>query len=235
MLPRRILTPRRTFLGQSLAGASLLISPQLLADELQRTAEVAEGPFYPNHMPLDTDNDLLIINHSDQVAIGEVTHLSGRVLTADGGPVRNAFVEIWQCDHSGAYLHPGSSNKDQQDKNFQGYGRFLTDAAGRYYFRTIKPVPYPGRTPHIHFGVSQHGRRVLTTQMLIRGEPRNEQDGLFRQLTDPKQRATILVDFLPIAESRIGELTANFDIVLGMTPDEAMVEAGLGKLPPANR
>lgn len=235
MPTRPIFTPRRTFLGRSLAGASLLVAPQLLADELQRTAEVAEGPFYPNQLPLDTDNDLLIINHSEQVAIGQVTHLSGRVLTASGAPVRNAFVEIWQCDHNGAYLHPGSSNKDQQDKNFQGYGRFLTDAEGRYYFRTIKPVPYPGRTPHIHFGVSQYGRRVLTTQMLIRGEPRNEQDGLFRQLTEPQQRDTILVDFLPLAESRIGELTANFDIVLGLTADEALLESGLGKLPGSNR
>ena len=94
-----------------------------------------------------------------------------------GSPIRNAFVEIWQCDNNGAYLHAGSGNADKRDSNFQGYGRFLTDSKGNYYFRTIKPVPYPGRTPHIHIAVSLNGHRVFTSQILIKGSPRPKSQG----------------------------------------------------------
>ena len=118
-----------------------------------------EGPFYPDKLPLDTDNDLLIINDAITPAVGEVTHLSGRILDAKGDPVRNAVVEIWQGDNNGAYLHTGTSNGDKRDTNFQGFGRFLTGSTGEYYFRTIKPVPYPGRTPHIHFKVKPRAAR----------------------------------------------------------------------------
>ena len=154
--------------------------PGCFAEELTqgpvRTASMVEGPFYPDKLPLDTDNDLLLINDSINPGVGEVTYLSGRVMGKSGKPLRNAFVEIWQCDQGGAYLHSGSSNKAKSDANFQGYGRYLTDNEGRYFFRTIKPVPYPGRTPHIHFGVSRNGHRVLTTQMLVKGHPMNRED-----------------------------------------------------------
>ncbi len=153
-------------------------------------------------------------------AVGEVTYLSGRVLSPAGEPIRNAFVEIWQCDNNGAYLHSGTSNAEKRDANFQGYGRFLTDAKGRYSFRTIKPVAYPGRTPHIHFGVSKSGHRIFTTQMLIKGHEGNERDGLFKQIKEQTARDTILVDFKPLPDSKLGELVANFDIVLGKTVAE---------------
>src|SRR5438067_1240851 len=154
---------RRRFLGGlAAAGGVLLTAPGAFADELVRTPKQTEGPFYPNKLPLDTDNDLLIVNDSITPAVGKVTHLTGRVLDAKGNPVRNALVEIWQCDAKGVYLHTGDSDhkKDQQDKHFQGFGRFLTGSTGEYYFRTIKPVPYPGRTPHIHFKIKQ-GRKAL--------------------------------------------------------------------------
>jgi protocatechuate 3,4-dioxygenase beta subunit len=165
--------------------------------------------------------------------VGEITHLTGRVLDATGAPLRNAFVEIWQVDNQGAYLHSGSSNKERSDKNFQGYGRFLTGSTGEYYFRTIKPVPYPGRTPHIHVGVSRNGKRVLTTQLLINGHADNEGDGVFRDLRDEQARRTVLADFKPVAESKIGELSASFDIVLGVTAQESeeggSMRAGIGR------
>ena len=211
---------RRRFLGTTAFAATGLITAGAFADELVKTARMTEGPFYPDKLPLDTDNDLLIINENMTPAVGEITHLTGRVLTPAGTPIRNAFVEIWQCDQNGAYLHSGSDNKANADKNFQGYGRFLTDSKGQYYFRTIKPVPYPGRTPHIHFGVSRHGQRVLTTQMLIKGHPQNERDGLFRQIRDEQQRESILVDFKKLEDSKIGALAANFDIVIGVTAEE---------------
>lgn len=217
---RRMLAATSGAVAGSVFAHPGLYRPGLFAEELRATAAVAEGPFYPDKLPLDTDNDLLILNDSITPAVGEITHLSGRVLSRAGEPIRNAFVEIWQVDSQGAYLHSGTSNAEKRDSNFQGYGRFLTDAQGRYYFRTVKPVAYPGRTPHIHFGISQNGRRTFTTQLLIKGEPGNERDGLFRQIQAPEDRATILADFKPLPGSKLGELTADFDIVLGRTVAE---------------
>ena len=218
-MPSSILLPdRRLFLGA--ASLSLFSVPGAFAEELIRTAKQTEGPFYPTKLPLDTDNDLLIINDAITPAVGEITHLTGRVLDVKGGAVRNAVVEIWQCDHSGAYLHPGSDNGDKRDKNFQGFGRFTTNSKGEYYFRTIKPVPYPGRTPHIHFKVKVGGKELLATQCYIEGFPGNERDGIWKSVRDEKQRASITVAFEKLKDSKLGEWTANFDIILGVTPAE---------------
>ncbi len=211
---------RRHFLSSlSVAGLGALFAPGVLAQHLIQTPTQTEGPFYPNKMPLDTDNDLLILNDAITPAVGEITHLTGRILDSRGEPVRNAMVEIWQCDSAGAYLHTGSSNRDKRDANFQGFGRFLTGSTGEYYFRTIKPVPYPGRTPHIHYMVKLKGRDKFTTQCYIKGHPGNERDGVLRGMRDAKARESLMVDFAPIKSSRIGELSARFDIVLGFTPE----------------
>lgn len=223
---------RRQFLEYFAGSAGLFMTPGLFAAELARTAPVGEGPFYPDRMPLDTDNDLLLINDAITPAVGEITHLSGRILNTSGEPLRNAFVEIWQVDNNGAYLHSGTSNADKRDSNFQGYGRFLTDAKGNYYFRTIKPVAYPGRTPHIHLAVSQNGKRIFTTQILVKGEKQNEQDGLFRNIKDQAAQQTVLADFKKIPDSKIGELAASFDVVLGVTVQDAhddTINGGIGK------
>ena len=223
--------PRRVFLEQALragaVGAAVLWTPGVLAQELTATptSRSLEGPFYPDVMPLDTDNDLLIVNDSITPAVGEVTHLTGTVTTRAGTPLRNAFVEIWQCDANQNYRHSrGLHDEHAPDANFQGYGRFLTNVKGEYYFRTIKPVPYvvgnTFRTPHIHFAVSRHGERVFTSQMLVNGHPDNARDRLTQRIEDPVAKETILVDFDPLPGSKIGELTANFDIVLGRTVEE---------------
>jgi protocatechuate 3,4-dioxygenase, beta subunit len=212
---------RRIFLGSVALGAAAFTSRGLFAEELTRTKTPpqTEGPFYPNKLPLDTDNDLLIINDAITPAVGLVTHLSGKVLDAKGDSVRNALIEIWQCDSQGVYIHTRCPNQDKRDTNFQGFGRFLTASSGEYYFRTIKPVPYPGRTPHIHFKIKKGARELLTTQCYVKGDPRNERDGVFRGIRDAKARESVIVDFAPVKGSRIGELTARFDIVLGFTPE----------------
>lgn len=215
---------RRRFLSKVTAGVAAAYAfnawaPGAFAEELTRTPAQTEGPFYPDHLPLDTDNDLLIVNDTITPAVGEVTHVTGRILDAGGAPVRNAVVEIWQCDHSGAYLHTGSDNGEKRDKHFQGFGRFTTGSTGEYYFRTIKPVPYPGRTPHIHYKVKKAGKELLTTQCYVKGHPGNEKDGIWRSVTDPKLRDAITVDFKPIEGSKIKELAAKFDVVLGVTPE----------------
>ena len=212
---------RRGFLRWTgLSGlAALFTVPGAFAEELMPTPRQMEGPFYPDKLPLDTDNDLIVVNDALTPAVGEITHLSGRILGANGRPIRNAAVEIWQCDSNGAYIHSGSGNSEKRDGNFQGFGRFLTGSAGEYYFRTIKPVAYPGRTPHIHFKIKRSGKEVLTTQCYVKGEPRNERDGVFRGIREPKARDAVLVEFSPAKESRVGELAARFDIVLGFTPE----------------
>jgi protocatechuate 3,4-dioxygenase beta subunit len=191
------------------------------AEELLRTPRVTEGPFFPDKLPLDTDNDLLVITDASDPADGEVTWLSGRILDATGAALRNALVEIWQVDAHGAYLHSRSGNAENRDERFQGYGRFVTGTDGCYGFRTIKPVPYPGRTPHIHLKISRGGERLLTTQCFVKGHPQNDRDGIFRRIGDAAQRESLLADFQPLEGSRIGELTARFDIVLGSTPEDA--------------
>ncbi len=191
------------------------------AEELTRTPAQTEGPFYPNKLPLDTDNDLLNINDGITPAVGTITHLTGKVLDAKGNPLNNAVVEIWQCDNNGVYLHTGdsASKKDKQDKNFQGFGRFVTGKSGEYYFRTIKPVPYPGRTPHIHFKIKRGRKELLTTQLYSKDEAaRNAKDGIWAAVRNIKQRDAITVDFTKLKESKTGELAANFVIVLGFTP-----------------
>jgi protocatechuate 3,4-dioxygenase beta subunit len=221
---------RRRFLQQSAFGAALFSTPGLFAEMLSLTPKQTEGPFYPDKLPLDTDNDLLILNDKLTPAVGEVTHLTGRILSASGEPVRNAVVEIWQADANGAYLHSGTSNADRRDTNFQGFGRFLTGSKGEYYFRTIKPVPYPGRTPHIHFAVLQNGKRMLTTQCYIQGYEQNERDGIFQSVGEKKDLLAVAFD--PLAGSTTGELQANFDLVIGATPeDREAPRSGPGRRP----
>jgi protocatechuate 3,4-dioxygenase beta subunit len=217
-----LFTRRRFFGGISAAaiGTAAFLTPEVFAEQLMQTPAQTEGPFYPNKMPLDTDNDLLIINDSITPAVGAVTYLGGRILDKRGEPIRNAVVEIWQVDNNAAYLHTGSVNRDKRDVNFQGFGRCLTGSTGEYSFRTIKPVQYPGRlAPHIHFAVKVKGRDKFTTQCYIKGHPGNKNDLVLKDIRDAKARELVMVDFAPIKQSRIGELAARFDIVLGFTPE----------------
>jgi protocatechuate 3,4-dioxygenase beta subunit len=200
--------------------ALALTAPGAFAEQLTLTPRQTEGPFYPDHLPLDTDNDLLVINDRITPAIGEITHLSGRLLDVQGNPIRNAVVEIWQVDSKGVYIHSGDKNRAPQDSNFQGFGRFLTGSTGEYYFRTVKPVPYPGRTPHIHFAVKMKGREKWTTQCYIKGTAQNDKDGVLQAIKDVKARESLIVDFAAIKDSKIGELAAKFDIVMGYTPTD---------------
>jgi protocatechuate 3,4-dioxygenase, beta subunit len=211
---------RRRFFRQLGFGAALCSVPGAFAAELSRkTASVEEGPFYPPKLPLDTDNDLLIVNDAITPAVGQITHLSGRVLDSRGEPFRNALIEIWEVDSSGVYL-ADRPNHSRFDSSFQGFGRFLTGSTGEYYFRTIKPVRYPGRqAPHVHFKVKLKGRKPWTTQLFIKGYPGNVRDGIWRGIGDQAARDSVTVDFVPLKNSRIGELAARFDIVLGGTPE----------------
>jgi protocatechuate 3,4-dioxygenase, beta subunit len=206
------------FSGAKVFAGCPALSPREFQETLLKTPAQTPGPFYPDKLPLDTDNDLIIINENLTAAVGEVTHLTGKIVDINGKPVRNATVEIWQVDSQGVYLHPGSNNHANRDKNFQGFGRFTTTPNGEYYFRTVKPVPYPGRTPHIHFTIKKDRKELLTTQCFIKGHPQNENDGVLRSIEDVKARESVIIDFAAIPDSKIGELAATFNIVVGLTP-----------------
>jgi protocatechuate 3,4-dioxygenase beta subunit len=227
---------RRTFVSSLVFGAAAFYTPGLFAETLAQTVRTGEGPFYPDKMPLDTDNDLLIVNDSITPAVGEITHLTGRALSKSGEPIRNAFVEIWQVDSKASYIHTDGANTGGRDGNFQGYGRFLSDSRGQYYFRTIKPVSYTlqnqFRTAHIHFAISKNGRRIFTTQMHIKGHQDNARDFVLNGMRDAAARESVLVDFKKVQGSRIAELNANFDIVMGYTAAElenGSLQGGIGK------
>jgi protocatechuate 3,4-dioxygenase beta subunit len=221
MKPTDSFLSRRGMLRGGMAlGAAAFFVRGAFAEELARTPRLTEGPFYPDKLPLDTDNDLIIINDSVTPAVGEVTHLSGKILDAKGSPINNAVIEIWQVDNKGVYINTRDSGHRQRDTNFQGYGRFTTSSSGEYYFRTIKPVPYTGRTPHIHVRVKKGGRELLTTQLFVNGHPQNKTDGVLGEIRDPLNRELVLVDFKPVKDSKIGELSARFDIVTGVTPSD---------------
>jgi protocatechuate 3,4-dioxygenase beta subunit len=145
-----------------------------------------------------------------------VTYVTGRVLDPAGRPVSDARVEIWQCDANGRYHYVNDGRASRPlDENFQGYGQTVTDAAGNYRFRTIRPVPYPGRTPHIHFAVSGAGLPRFTTQMYVLGEPLNERDGVLMGIRDSAVRARLIVPLRPAPEAETSALAGAFDIILG--------------------
>lgn len=207
---------RRDFLLRLGWSTALFTVPGAFA-ELIQTPRQEEGPFYPDKLPLDTDNDLIIVNNSITPAIGEITYLTGRILDAHGDPIRNATVEIWEADHNGIYINTRDT-RASRDMNFQGFGRFHTGSTGEYVFRTIKPTGYPGRTPHIHFAVMVPKQERFTTQCYVQGEPRNDRDFVLNRIKDPKAKDSVIIPFTPLKDSRAGELTASFDIVLGFTP-----------------
>ncbi len=176
------------------------------APAFRTTPTQTQGPFYPVEIPEDSDYDLLR-NGARDFPEGQAVWLEGTVSDLAGQPVSGAQVEIWQCDHAGHYHHPGDGGR--ADSRFQGFGRVTVSADGRYRFRTIRPVPYSGRTPHIHVKVRLGARELLTTQVYVADEPGNQRDFLWRSL-NPEERAALTVTFAP---SRNGQ-TAIFPIVV---------------------
>ncbi len=197
--------------GTAAVGLSLAAAR---AAGLASTPSQSRGPFYPYDHLLETDADLVRVGGRDALAQGVITHLSGTVRDPRGRPVPDAQVEIWQCDANGRYHHPRDRRNAPLDGNFQGYGRFRTGAAGDYRFRTIRPVAYPGRAPHIHFTIRGPGFEPLITQMYVRGAPENTRDGIFNRVRDPALRESLLVSFEPHPDLP-GQRIARFDVVLG--------------------
>jgi len=203
---------RRRLLRASGAGLLLACPVATWAAELATTPRQSTGPFYPNQLPLDDDNDLVQITGREQSARGTVTHMHGQVLDVNARPIPNARVEIWQCDANGRYHHERDNRDAAPDPGFQGFGHNISNANGEYRFRTIKPVAYPGRTPHIHYKVIVPGAAAFTTQMYVAGEPQNTEDFLYRRL-GAQEREQVTVALKPNKTNN--EFAGRFDIVVG--------------------
>jgi protocatechuate 3,4-dioxygenase beta subunit len=212
-------------LGIALAGRAL----PAWAAQLLKTPRQTAGPFYPVELPLDRDNDLVTVAGGSGPAKGEISNVTGRVLDDAGSPLARARVEIWQCDVNGRYRHPGDRRDVPLDPNFQGYGQAITGADGAYRFRTIKPVAYPGRAPHIHFAISGPGFEPLVTQLYVAGAPENARDGVLNGIRDPQARQSVVVPFERGAGS--AELSARFDIVLASDGRLGRAGAEYARLP----
>lgn len=211
---------RRTLIAGTIGSFATLAATgaatgTAIAAALPATPRQTAGPFYPDVPPLDRDNDLVRVQGRDARAVGAVTHVFGRVRDTAGRPLPGARVEIWQCDANGRYIHTSDARRGGRDENFQGYGETVTTADGGYRFRTIRPVPYGSRTPHIHFAIHGPGFGRLVTQMYIAGEPRNDRDFLYRRIGGPERRRLLTVDLRPRPDLEAAALGGRFDIVLG--------------------
>ena len=173
---------------------------------LEPTPPDAEGPFYPTSIPADADADLTRVSGRGARAKGSPLGLSGRVLRVDGEPLAKAKVELWQCDVLGRYHHVGGA--DAGDENFQGYGVVETDAQGRFAFQTIRPVPYGGRPPHLHFKLAHASARPLTTQIYPKGESAERFSGF--GLSSREARARLEFALRPAAQANAFESTYDF-------------------------
>jgi protocatechuate 3,4-dioxygenase beta subunit len=191
----------------ALSAASLVAQAAILAPTPSQT----EGPFYPRTLPSDHDNDLTQIAGRSQTAQGTRLYLTGRVLATDGAPVSGVTVELWQCDSYGRYHHVGDDRAPRDDA-FQGYGTATTDADGRFSFKTIRPVAYSGRIPHLHFKLRTAAGKSLTTQLYVKGDSTAGDPVL--AMSPPGTQDKLGLTLAPASGREPGALEATFDFVL---------------------
>lgn len=179
ILPADVLDGTRAPAAGGPAGAGPALAP---------TPAMTEGPFYP---PAFTAEPARRLYRGTAPAFGRPMRLAGRVVDVQGRPLAGARIEIWQCDARGHYHHPRDRGADNRDPDFAGFGWQAVDAGGRYGFATIVPVPYPGRTPHVHVRIRHQGRILLTSQIFLPEEvTANDEDFLWRSLS-PSDRARV--------------------------------------------
>lgn len=205
MDPKR--SPARLTRRGLIAGAALMTAWPALAGAVA-TPRQPTGPFYPIVKPLDRDADLTRVEGKDGRARGEIIEVVGRIVDADGQPVKGAWVEIWQTNAFGRYHHRRDMSGAPLDPFFQGYGEDRTDVAGAYRFRTVRPAPYAWRTRHIHFKIVRKGFDPFITQMYFEGEPLNARDFILQRVQDPAERRRLIIPFDPLTKS------GRFDIFL---------------------
>ncbi len=196
-------TRRRIAVGGAVALASLALPA--LASSRRSVAPMTEGPFYPprawREQWDDWDADLSRVQHDGRtlVARGEHLGLELRLADVNGRLIDGAEVEIWQCDAFAVYRHPRVRQvAGRYDAAFQGFGASRSGGDGQLRFRSIKPVPYPGRTPHIHVKLRHASFGEVTSQLFIAGDEGNARDFLWRAL-DAADRDMLEMKLQPAA------------------------------------
>jgi len=210
---------RRFFKSMAVATTGFTVAGSF-AEALTLTPSMTQGPYYPDNIPLDKDNDLLYLSDHLTPAIGTITYLSGRVLDSSGNPIRGALVELWHADNGGSYIHSQGAQRTTRDANFQGFGQYLTGSTGGYRFRTIKPGLYTGRTRHFHVGITLPGRTRFTTQLFWAGEAANSTDSVLNGIADGAQRESVIKTYTAVPDTTTGEVQTTWDIVMGLTPED---------------
>ncbi len=202
---------RRSFI-HTLTGVAFAKLTGHLNAAILLTPSQTPGPFYPTELPLDDDNDLTRVVGINELAKGEITDLTGHILGIEGRVIPDARIEIWQTDVNGRYRHPAENGKLPIDVGFQGHGSTTSNQQGKYHFRTIRPVAYPGRAPHIHVAVFLPDRSSFITQLYVEGEAHNSEDFLYRGIR-PDLRHLVTTRFISIHSGFI-KFQANWDIVI---------------------
>ncbi|HRJ69107.1 MAG TPA: protocatechuate 3,4-dioxygenase subunit beta [Beijerinckiaceae bacterium] len=201
---------------------SVLRSPRRALVSLEQSSSELTGPKF-GHTSLDPlDNDLIRNYATSGEAIGERIVIHGRVLDECGRPVPHTLLEVWQANAGGKYRHINDGYMAAMDPNFGGVGRCLTDENGHYYFRTIRPGPYPWRNngsdwrpAHIHFSIfGEAFAQRLITQMYFEGDPLIPLCPIVNTIPD-KRAIDMLVARLDMGEMMpFDSLAYRFDIVL---------------------
>ena len=187
------------------------------AQKLIPTTGQEMGPFYPLARPADHDADLTRVKGRNGTATGQPINVIGRIVDLRGNPIRNARVELWQCNAAGRYDHPGDrANPAALDPNFQGFAKLATDRDGQFKIRSVKPkdydTPIGRRTPHIHFDIAGPQDR-LVTQMYSPGEPLNEIDFLLR---DSDNKQSLIAEGIDRLSGDPQALAFRWTVVLGL-------------------
>jgi protocatechuate 3,4-dioxygenase beta subunit len=209
-----MLITRRHF---AIGAAAVASASAAKSQKLVPTSAQDLGPFYPIVRSSDHDADLTRVKGRSGVATGQPIQVLGRILDLHGNPIRNAQVDIWQCNAAGRYAHPGdTANPAALDPNFQGFARLVSDRDGQFKFRSIKPkdydTPIGRRTPHIHFSIDGHRER-LVTQMYFPGEPLNDIDFLLKNAA-PKE--SVIAEAVDRLSADPQALAFRWNVVLGV-------------------
>jgi protocatechuate 3,4-dioxygenase, beta subunit len=209
-----MLVTRRHFAIGAAAVASVSAAK---SQTLLPTTGQEMGPFYPMARPADHDADLTRVKGRSGTAMGQPINVVGKIVDPRGNPIRNAQVELWQCNAAGRYDHPGDrANPAALDLNFQGFAKLVTDRDGQFKFRSVKPkdydTPIGRRTPHIHFDMASSKDR-LVTQMYFPGESLNDIDFLLRE-SDNKQ--TLIAEAIDRLSGDPQALAFRWTVVLGV-------------------
>lgn len=201
---------------------TVLRSPRNALLSLQNSLSEVTGPLFGHNELGPLDNDLILNYAKDGEPIGPRIIVHGQVLDQNGRGVPNALIEFWQANAGGRYRHRNDNYVAPIDPNFGGCGRTLSDENGYYYFRTIKPGPYPWRNyanswrpAHIHFSVCGSGFvQRLITQLYFEGDPLIPVDAILSTIPDPEGVKSLIALLDMEAQVPLDTLAYRFNIVL---------------------